>query len=406
MPAGKHARPKSLPPELISRAALDALRERLEAEGVPLPPAEPDWKALCRSLQDERGLTETAAGELARALERLWLLPFHRYDTCAPLLLFFHAELPALERRFHARRDADGTALCGALRVMAEMLLQGVAVFPGEPHYLAGQLMAALQSPVPESRRYVLPFARLLASATGDQCGGNRFLAEDPDAIAIHEHHARQGRYEGIVASAHKYAAYVRQLEGTPQFWREWDELKAEFPRLAFWDAAGIVRRSPLSERNWERGGLPNFKNPAERFQTAFDVFCWKWFLYGMERAEPRDRPLVQKIVCTFGPYGTTLFIPGYWSFDAARDLDWKALGKLHKARGVPRQGEKLEQNRAELQQQAKRAQAADREAKGQGLRGEKRYSFIKQKAGLSIDTDDAQVRRLLSYSKILLLTK
>ena len=314
------------------------------------------------------------------------------------MLLFFHAELPALERRFHTRRDADGTALCAAFRVMTEMLLQGVALFPGEPHYLAGQLMAALQSPVSESRRYVLPFARLLATATGGQCGGNRFLAEDPDAIAIHEHHARQGRYEGIVARPQKYDAYVRQLAGTPQFWREWDELKAAFTRLAFWDAAGIVRRSPLSERNWERGGLPNFKNPAERFQTAFDVFCWKWFLYGMERAAPRDRPLVQKIICTFGPYGTTLFIPGYWSFDAARDLDWKALGKLHKARGVPRQGEKLEQNRKELLEQARRAQVANREAKKRGLHGEKRYQFIKERGGLDSRSDDSQVRRLLRY--------
>ena len=402
MPAGKNARPKNLPPELISRAALDQLRARLKAEGVPLPVAEPDWKALCRSVQEDRGLTEAAAGELARALERLWLLPFHRYDTCAPLLLFSFADLPPLEKRFHTRRDADGTALCGAFRVMTEMLLQGVAIFPGEPHYLAGQLMAALQSPVPESRRYVLPFARLLASATGGQCGGNRFLAEDPDAIAIHEHHARQGRYEEIVASPHKYDAYVRQLDGTPQFWREWDELKTAFTRLAFWDAAGLVRRSPLSERNWERGGLPNFKNPAERFQTAFDVFCWKWFLYGMERAAPRDRPLVQKIIYTFGPYGTTLFIPGYWSFDANRDLDWKALGKLHKARGVPRQGEKLEQNRSELRKQVKRAQAADREAKKKGLRGEKRYSFIKQSAGLDMRTDDAQVRKLLKRGSTL----
>ena len=399
MPSGKNARWKSLPPELISREALDKLRARLKAEGVLLVTVEPNWKALLCSLKEDRGLTETAAGELTRALERLWLLPFHRYDTCAPLLLFFHAELPALERRFHARRDADGTALCGAFRVMTEILLQGVAVFPGEPHYLAGQLMAALQSPVPESRRYVLPFARLLATATGGQCGGNRFLADDPDAIAIHEHHARQGRYEGIVASAHKYDAYVRQLEGTPQFWREWGELKAAFTRLAFWDAAGIVRRSPLSERNWERGGLPNFKNPAERFQTAFDVFCWKWFLYGMERAAPCDRPLVQKIICTFGPYGTTLFIPGYWSFDAARDLDWKALGKLHKARGVPRQGEKLEQNRVELKEQAKHAQAADRDAKKLGLRGEQRYSFIKLKAGLDLRTDDAHIRKLLRAS-------
>lgn len=192
------------------------------------------------------------------------------------------------------------------------MLLQGVALFPGEPHYLAGQLMAALQSPVPETRRYTLPLARLLATAREGQCGGNRYLAEDPEAIAIHEHHARRGRYEGIVASPHKYDAYVRQLESSPQFWQEWDDIKAAFASLAFWDSAGLVRRSPLAERNWERGGLPNFKHAAERFQTAFDVFCWKWFLYGMERAAPRDRPLVQKIIYTFGPYGTTVFIPGY----------------------------------------------------------------------------------------------
>ena len=68
MTVGKHARQKSLPPELIGRAALDQLRARLAAAGVPLPPAEPDWPALCRSVQEDRGLTETAAGELACAL--------------------------------------------------------------------------------------------------------------------------------------------------------------------------------------------------------------------------------------------------------------------------------------------------------------------------------------------------
>lgn len=76
---------------MISRVALDDLRARMKADGIPRSSAEPDWEALQRSLRDERGLTEAAAEELARALERLWLLPFHRYDTCAPVLLFFFA---------------------------------------------------------------------------------------------------------------------------------------------------------------------------------------------------------------------------------------------------------------------------------------------------------------------------
>jgi hypothetical protein len=386
----------SLPDHLIGRKALDELRARIQGAGISFAASEPDWDALRRSFQDERGLAEAASAELVHALERLWLLPFHRYDACAPLFLFFFAEFPSLEKRFHAQNDANGIILSAAFRVMTEMMLQGVALFPGEPHYIAGLLMAAIQSPVPGTRRHVLPIARLLATASEGHCGSNRHLAEDPDAIAIYEHLARRGRFEGVVASPHKYLTYVRQLEADPQFWKEWDELKTGFARLAFWDAGGIVRRSSLPEGNWRRDGLPNFKNPAERFQTIFDIFCWKWFLYGMERAEPRDKPLVQKIVYTFGPYGTALFIPGYWSFDANRDLDWKAISKLHKARGVPRQGEKLERNRAELMKQARRAQEADREAKKLKLRGDEWYRFIKKKVGLDPRTDNAQVRRLL----------
>src|SRR6266516_3872246 len=88
----------TLPDHLIGRETLDEFRGRLKQQGIPLAATEPDWETLRRSLQDERGLTEAASAELVRALERLWLLPFHRYDTCAPLLLFFFAEFPLLER--------------------------------------------------------------------------------------------------------------------------------------------------------------------------------------------------------------------------------------------------------------------------------------------------------------------
>jgi hypothetical protein len=391
--ATRSQRQTTLPDHLISRRAIDELQAEMSEYGIDKE-AEPDWKKLQESFREKYRIGEARADELVRSLERLWLLPFHRYDTCAPFLLFFVAELPAVERRFNKENDRDGLLLCAAYRVMVEILLQGVAVFPGEPHYIAQQLKFAIESPALETRSFFMPLAKLLGAATPG--GRDRYLAKEPDVIAIHEHLGRRGRYDGVVLSEHKYKAYVREIEAIPQFWKEWQELKSAFPTVSFWDSFGIVRRSPLSERNWERGGLPNFKNPAERFQACFDIFCWKWFLYGMQRAEPRDRPLVQKIIYTFGPYGTILFIPGYWSFDAARDLDWKAISKLHKARGVPRQGEKLQRNRAELQQQIRRAHAADREAKRQGLRGEKRYSFIKQSSGLDMRTENAHVRRLL----------
>jgi len=46
--------------------------------------------------------------------------------------------------------------------------------------------------------------------------------------------------------------------------------------------------------------------------------------------------------------------------------------------------------------EQAKRAREANREAKRKGLRGEKRYGFIKASAGLDELTDNAGVRKLL----------
>src|SRR6266516_1767599 len=115
-----------------------------------------------------------------------------------------------------------------------------------------------------------------------------------------------------------------------------------------------------------------------------------------MKRAEPRDEPLVQKTSYAFTPYGTQIFIPGYWSIDVNRDFNWDEITKLHRARGVPRVGEKLDRNREELLEQAKRARDANREARRKGLRGEKRYAFIKANAGLDERTDDAYLRRLI----------
>jgi hypothetical protein len=72
-------------------------------------------------------LSSAQADELVRALERLWLLPFHRYEACAPHILFLFAVLPEIESGFRRDSDEQGLLFTKAYRVMAEMLLQGAA---------------------------------------------------------------------------------------------------------------------------------------------------------------------------------------------------------------------------------------------------------------------------------------
>jgi hypothetical protein len=168
--------------------------------------------------------------------------------------------------------------------------------------------------------------------------------------------------------------------------------MKRHFNVEKFQDSRGIIRRSLLPERNWQRPSHPPLDVIRSRFQVAFDFFCWKWFLYGMRR----DEPLVEKLTFTLTPYGTQVFIPGYWSFDAARDIAWKEVIRLHRARGIGKQGEKVAQNRRHRSAQLQKLAAANREAQRRGLSGMARYEFLKTRAGMAQGMDDAQVRRML----------
>ena len=95
-----------------------------------------------------------------------------------------------------------------------------------------------------------------------------------------------------------------------------------------------MVQERSFRPRGWEF----SWRTQRNRFDAVFDAFCHRWILYGMEG----DRPLLQKLSINVTPFGTMIFIPRYWSFDQKRDLRWGAIMKLHRSRGVPRQGEKL----------------------------------------------------------------
>jgi hypothetical protein len=90
------------------------------------------------------------------------------------------------------------------------------------------------------------------------------------------------------------------------------------------------------------------------------------------------------------------IFVPAYWSFDAKRDINWKAITKLHKTRGVSKQGAKLSANRAARKREASRAKRLWAQAAQRGLKGEKRTAWVMRELNWDTRTDERTLRRLL----------
>ena len=189
------------------------------------------------------------------------------------------------------------------------------------------------------------------------------------------------------------FAAEVKQ---TPEFHEDWRLISTNFKLERHRDPQGIIRRSPLVEGNWRKPGFSDLRHEDSRFQVAFDFFCWKWFLYGMQG----DEPMVQKLAVTLTPFGTQIFIPGFWSLDPLRDINWAKVARLHRARGIGKQGEKLADNHKAHGELVKRVLLADQAARRGGLAGEPRYAFIKQNTGLAQNTDNAEIRRYLREAR------
>ncbi|MBI4025493.1 MAG: hypothetical protein HY360_10970 [Verrucomicrobia bacterium] len=405
---------QTVPPisaSLISRKAVDDLRRRLGETGLAAfhEKTEPNWQHQQTVLRERHGLDAETSQLLIMVLERLWLLPFRQYEAGSPLVVFRLAHLPGYMNRFRAEHDKDGLALARAFHILIEAILQGRATFPVDPLHLAKEVETAISSPTTLSRKNILPLARILVAGSNEDglCGLNHYRLANPNDIALHEHKGACGQYEGVFTKAglRKMQIYEGRLKNNPDFQRDWQTLKQAFAHVHFLDAKGIVRRSPIPERNWQREPPPQLKNPREAFQAAFDVFCWKWFLYGMKN----DQPLVHKPFYAFTPHGTQLFVPGYMSLDPSRDINWKEFNRIHKARGIERQGEKLADNQRQLDEQARRLQKAAQSLKKRGLRGETlNMALIKEmyparaaavdKTGLDEHAEShlRQIRRLL----------
>lgn len=226
-------------------------------------------------------------------------------------------------------------------------------------------------------------------------------LPESPDknvcaAVADHEHHVQKGTYENLVKTQAKYSQNELAINTDAQLRRQWARIKAAFNVQAYCDHKGVIRRTMGVERNLRPSFSVNMRRREEVFQAAFDAFCLRWNLYGMQN----DRPLPLKLAVNITPYGTMIHIPAYWSFDPKRDIRWDAIASLHRVRVPGRQGSALAEMFAERIDRADKLPHLDKEALRRGLKGEKKHEFICAGLGLDPRTSPKRITRLRTEFK------
>src|SRR5262249_31927080 len=207
----------------------------------------------------------------------------------------------------------------------------------------------------------------------------------------------KDGKYEELLEARIKYDEYERLIQESADLKKEWAEIKRLFPNQT--KGRDMIRRSLVPERNWVRGAGATFEWAKASFQAVFDVFCWKYYLWAMKG----DEPLLMKPTVVFTPFGTEIFIPGYISFDPKRDLKLGAVSRLHRARGIRRQGEGFSVARAEYEKNAKRAFAFNEQAKAAKLKGDIRLHSVADKLGIKTKEDYGEIRRLIAHGKKLM---
>jgi len=226
-------------------------------------------------------------------------------------------------------------------------------------------------------------------------------LPEPPDdgicaTVAEHEHHVQKGIYEDLVKTPAKFAQQDLGIQVDPQLQSDWARIKAAFNVEAFCDDKGVIRRTMATERNLRPWFSVNPRRRREVFQAAFDAFCLRWNLYGMQK----DVPLVLKLAVNITPFGTLIHIPSYWSFDPKRDIRWDAIASLHRARVPGRQGAALADGFAQRMKDAEKLRHLDKEARHLKLKGEKKHAHLCAGLGWVPGTSAKRISRLRAEFK------
>jgi hypothetical protein len=226
-------------------------------------------------------------------------------------------------------------------------------------------------------------------------------LPEPPDknicnAVADHELYVQKGAYENLVKTQAKYSQNELAIRTDPQLRSQWERIKAAFNVQDYRDHKGVIRRTMGAERNLRPSFHVNLHRREDAFRAAFDAFCLRWNLYGMQN----DEPLLLKLAVNITPFGTMIHIPAYWSFDPKRDIRWGAIASLHRARVPGRQGSALAEGLAERMKAAEKLRHLDKEALRLGLKGEKKHEFLCKGLGWVPRTSPKRISRLRAEFK------
>jgi hypothetical protein len=226
-------------------------------------------------------------------------------------------------------------------------------------------------------------------------------LPDPPDeticaAVAEHERLVQKGTYENLVKTQAKYAQNEIAIKTDAQLQRQWMRIKAAFDVQAYRDYKGVIRRTMTVERNLRPSFSVNVRRRDDVFHAAFDAFCLRWNLYGMQH----DKPLLLKLAVNLSPYGTMIHIPAYWSFDPKRDIRWDAIASLHRVRVPGRQGNALAAGIAERMKSAAKLRQLDKQALRLGLKGEKKHEFLCAGIGWVPGTSPKRINRLRAEFK------
>jgi len=306
-------------------------------------------------------------------LKRLGALAYHRLENSEDLV-----------RRFHRfRRTSHGDS--SQLQKLYDWLFIPITLWPIDIEgFLRIALGRAALRPLEKTMRLLIDLLPLPPSDRTQR------------AVSEHEHSVQHGNYESLIRARHKYDQIESELARDQTFRAQWNSIKAHFDVIKFADHKGIIRRRLIAERSMREHWPFRWTKTADRFHAVFDVFCQRWNLYGMRG----DHPLLLKLTANLTPFGTMIFIPAYWSFDPKRDLNWRAITALHKARGVPKQGPKLNANQSAARLGEARAAKLAKQAAAMKLKGEARTTWMLQQLGRDLRTDERELRRILTKSR------
>lgn len=290
---------------------------------------------------------------LAVDLDRLTKLAYHRKEWCGPLVERYYVQL--------GKETAHPDAVL--LKSIYPWLFVPLSLWAVNLQDLFGRTLSRIEqgeSIVGELRFLIEKLPRLPAARV--------------QAIAAqHEWAVQKGEYAVQVKAAAKFDLREKALLENVELQTEWTSIKEAFDVADYQDYKGVIRRTLVSERGFRPGWESAPADADFLFCAAFDVFCLKWDLYGMQY----DCPLLQRLTVNLTPNGTMIFIPAWWSLDGKRDLSWKEIQALHSARVTSRQGEKLSENQAAQKKEAEQVYKWNEKARAMGLKGDVRVQWV-----------------------------